>query len=145
MKLPISLPAALYTIISLTQTILASASLRKTDKWKIETLGEANAIDSDMPRQSQAEVDTYKKNLLQYVLQTDEPPQVRYESKVPYIMDKLYNLLADKSTGRERRSAPFEVDLIRGLEDHYGELFIFIVNFTLFDAHSSHRKIDNNQ
>ncbi|XP_067936035.1 bone morphogenetic protein 2-like [Watersipora subatra] len=91
----------------------------KTDKWKIEALGQIDTLDPDAMARSEAEVDVYKKNLLQYVLQADEPRQVSSNYRVPYIMKKLYGLLADKSTGREKRSAPFEVDLIRGLEDYY--------------------------
>jgi len=98
-----------------------SARLSKIDKWGNEALGEYDFENMEKSSVSAIEVDVYKRNLLQYVLQTGEPKELSTDVQIPYVMDKLYSLLADKSTGREKRSAPFEVDFIRGLEDHYGK------------------------
>lgn len=92
----------------------------RVDRWGQETLGREESLNEEMP-QSQAEIRTYKQNLLQYVLQAEEPKQVLHSGSMPYVMNKIYDLLADKSTGKQKRSAPFEVDLIRGLEDHHGK------------------------
>lgn len=110
------------TFIMLTSTIqnVAYGASSRTDRWRSETIGQQNVINDNLNHQTEAELDTYKHNLLQYVLQTNEPRKVTSDVKMPYIMNKLYNLLADNTTGREKRSAPFKVDLIRGLEDHYG-------------------------
>lgn len=130
------LPTILCTVASILQSALANPGISRTERWKYETLGEGEDIDSDMIQRNQAQVDIYKKNLLQYVLHTNEPRQVTgsKETQVPYIMDKLYSLLADKSTGREKRSAPFEVDLIRGLEDYYGKSSLHASFFSTPDS-----------
>ena len=109
----------LWTLITVLPTCVRGRQTNKSQIWGVETLGEE---ESTLP----AEIETYKQNLLQYVLRTNEPMMMHQQAgrassrTIPYIMDKLYNLLADKSTGKEKRSAPFEVDMIRGLEDHYG-------------------------
>lgn len=102
----------------------ALALQSRRDQWEAETLGQQGGFGTS--GQSAAQINSYKDNLLKYVLRTDVPSQISSgghttPTQVPYIMDKLYNLLANKTTGREKRSAPFEVDLIRGLEDHYGK------------------------
>lgn len=106
--------------LALLQTVtFTSASL--VESWRLEAIGSSASMSDGQPSQSQLERDTYKQNLLHYVLQTDEPREVQPGASMPFVMDKIYNLLADKTTGRQKRSAPFNVDLIRGLEDHYSE------------------------
>ena len=119
MKFEMSHLFLLWTLITVLPTCVRGRQTNKSQIWGVETLGEE---ESTLP----AEIETYKQNLLQYVLRTNEPMMMHQQAgrassrTIPYIMDKLYNLLADKSTGKEKRSAPFEVDMIRGLEDHYG-------------------------
>lgn len=108
-----------WTLCAVLQSYARGGNINnKSQVWGVESLGEEG---SSLP----VEVETYKQNLLQYVLRTNEPSTGSAgppgTQTIPYIMDKLYNLLADKSTGKEKRSAPFEVDMIRGLEDHYGK------------------------
>lgn len=99
------------------------SSASRADRWGLEAIGSMAAMDNGEPSQSELEMNTYKQNLLQYVLQTGEPKEVNSGESMPFVMDKIYNLLADKTTGRQKRSAPFNVDLIRGLEDHYSECY----------------------
>lgn len=90
----------------------------RAEIWGNEVTGEAEAIVTDQ------EQERYKQNLLRYVLRTDEPGSAELNNEgenVPFVMDKLYDLLADKDTGREKRTTPFDVDYIRGLQDHWGE------------------------
>lgn len=109
----------LFTILLHSKHLLL-VSANRVDRWGQETLGDVESLSEEMP-QSDAEIHTYKQNLLQYVLQANEPKQVLHSAGIPYVMDKIYDLLTDKSTGKQKRSAPFEVDLIRGLEDHRGK------------------------
>lgn len=118
------LPRLHVSFILLVSVTLCTSEETRADRWGMEALG---AIDSIEQSQPSPEVDTYKRNLLQYVLQTMEPQALGSGERMPYVMDKIYNLLADKNTGKQKRSAPFDVDYIRGFEDHYSKYHISYV------------------
>lgn len=95
-----------------------SAIRNRARDWGNELTGETEeATVGDTDRE------LYKSNLLQYVFRTETPTPAQLNTAggdMPYVMNKLYEILADRDTGREKRS-PFDVDLIRGLQDHWGK------------------------
>lgn len=95
--------------------------MNRAERWGNEVMGETEAIVTDQ------EQERYKQNLLRYVFRTDTPSSAELNTEggsLPYVMDKLYDLLADKDTGQERRTTPFDVDFIRGLQDHWGKFSV---------------------
>jgi len=106
--------SSLYLILILLRRSEAATRHHHQNRWGDEATGE----ESNLPADQQ---DTYKQTLLQYVFQTGEPPNLTDDAEVPYVMDKLYNLVADKASGEQRDSTPFSVDYIHGLEDYYGK------------------------
>ena len=98
----------------------ASLYQSRAEVWGNELTGE---MGDNLPRDV-AQRESYKSNLLRYVFQTDEPKDEELNSdgsSVPFVMSKLYELLADQDTGQEKETTPFDVDFIRGLQDHWGE------------------------
>lgn len=98
--------------------VVTSTYPNRAERWGNEVMGEAEAIVTDQ------EQERYKQNLLQYVFRTNAPSSTELNTEgenVPFVMDKLYDLLADKDTGQEKRTTPFDVDYIRGLQDHWGK------------------------
>lgn len=97
-----------------------NAFRNRAEVWGNELTGESEeAVVTDTERE------LYKQNLLQYVFRTEAPTSAQLNTNgaaadVPFVMNKLYELLADRDTGREKRSTPFDVDLIRGFQDYWG-------------------------
>lgn len=114
----------LFLVTFILSPVFANAYRNRAEVWADELTGESENIISDQNRES------YKQNLLQYVFRTHQPTdeQLNVDNRnVPYVMDKLYELLASKDTGQEKDSTPFNVDYIRGLQDHWGKQLICIM------------------
>ena len=127
----------IFTVIQLTFDIASGSTFRnRAEVWGNELTGESDeAIVTDNERES------YKQNLLQYVFRTEAPTSAQLNREgvaadVPFVMNKLYELLADKDTGREKRSTPFDVDLIRGFEDYWGKYMYQLFSKHLFSFSS---------
>ncbi|XP_067946785.1 protein dbl-1-like [Watersipora subatra] len=109
----------LFTILHLSfHSTSGNTFHSRAEAWGVELTGESEeAIVTDTERES------YKQNLLQYVFRTEAPTSAQLNTDgaadVPFVMNKIYELLADRDTGREKRSTPFDVDLIRGFQDHW--------------------------
>lgn len=116
--------ADIFELCCLILCITLDTSLCSTYRNRAEVWGNEVTGDSDEAViTASAEQESYKQKLLQYVFRTEAPTTAQLNTDgadVPFVMNKLYELLADKDTGREKRSAPFDVDLIRGFQDYWG-------------------------
>lgn len=114
-------------LLSLIDGLSAGSYRSRAEIWGSELTGESS---ESMPSAQQQE--QYKQNLLQYVFRTNQPSSAELNTdsqNVPFVMNQLYELLADRGTGQEKRTTPFDVDYIRGLQDYWGE-FMHLNNCT---------------
>lgn len=114
----------LATLSLLQDKVFANPPLSHDQRWGNEVTGEGDGNDDAHTLSGHNQME-YKRRLLQYVFKTPEPSSEqltinRTTQEIPYVMTKIYDLLAEREYGTEISSV--DVDLIRGIPDDVGEL-----------------------
>lgn len=93
-----------------TRAAVAAQSLENL--WTKEAMGETMAAPDNK--------ESFKQSLLNYVFHASGPVKgMRHHGKIPLVMEKIYDVVANRTNGQKRHQPAFNVDIIRGLEDSW--------------------------